>query len=106
MGFAENFREEMTYQGYSLKEFSKITGISENTLCKYRPGSETIPNIEIAQKIAVALNVSLDYLATGKTPESEIYSPEIMEIAKKLRRFSAADLEAVNKMITAIWEKY
>ncbi|MCQ2611957.1 MAG: helix-turn-helix domain-containing protein [Treponema sp.] len=106
MSFAENFRDELSYQQISLKEFSAKIGISENTLKKYRPGSETLPSIDTAQKIASALNVSLDYLATGKTVESKILSPEIMEMAKKLRKFSSNDLEAIDKIITAIQEKY
>lgn len=106
MSFAENFRDELTYKQISLKEFSAMTEISENTLKKYRPGSETLPNIEIAQKIAAALNVSLDYLATGKTSESEILSPQILEMAKKMRRFSADDIEAVSRIISAIDGKY
>lgn len=106
MSFAENFRDELSYQQISLKEFSAKSGISENTLKKYRPGCETLPNIDIAQKIASTLNVSLDYLATGKTAESEILSPQIMEMAKKMRKFSADDLEAVSRIISAIYQKY
>lgn len=106
MGFIENFRNELDYQNIPLKEFSAISGISLNTLNKYQPGASLVPNIETAQKIAAALNVSLDYLATGKTSESEILSPQILEMAKKMRRFSADDIEAVSRIISAIDGKY
>ncbi|MCQ2613874.1 MAG: helix-turn-helix domain-containing protein [Treponemataceae bacterium] len=105
MSFAENFRDELSYQQISLKEFSAKTGISENTLKKYRPGCETLPSIDIAQKIASALKVSLDYLATGKSAESEILSPKIMEMAKKMRNLNETEIEAIGKIIDALVQK-
>ncbi|MBQ0051289.1 MAG: helix-turn-helix transcriptional regulator [Treponema sp.] len=106
MGFSENFREELNYQGISLKEFSRMSGISLSTLGKYNVGLPTVPNLEIAQKISTALNVSLDYLVKGVSTQIEDFSPEVIEMAKKMRKFSASDLEAVNRIISAIDEKY
>lgn len=105
MGFIENFRSELDYQGIPLKEFSAKSGISLNTLNKYQPGTNLVPSIETAQKIASALKVSLDYLATGKSAESEILSPEIMEMAKKMRNLNETEIEAIGKIIDALVQK-
>ena len=71
MGFSENLRNELDYQGLQVKELSARTGISVNTLNKYRPGSSVVPTIDNALKIAQVLNVSLDYLATGSDARAE-----------------------------------
>ncbi len=65
MSFAENLRDELEYQGMQVKELAEKTGLSINTLNKYRPGSKVVPTIDNALKIARVLKVSLDYLATG-----------------------------------------
>ena len=107
MSFSENLRNELEYQGMQIKELAERTGLSINTLNKYRPGSFVTPTVENAMKIAKVLNVSLDYLATGKNfslAKSE--KPQIERISKKMRNFSDADLSAVEHIINSIEEKY
>ena len=108
MGFAENLRDELEYQGMQVKELAEKTGISINTLNKYRPGSTVVPTVDNALKIAKVLGVSLDYLATGsdmdarKSPEQEVVS----SFAKALRRFSQKDRALVYAVIESLSEKY
>ncbi|AEE17598.1 helix-turn-helix domain-containing protein [Treponema brennaborense] len=65
MGFKENLRREMEFQDIKQKELSELTGISVNTLRNYINGHNALPNIDSAIKIAAALKVSVEYLATG-----------------------------------------
>ncbi len=65
MGFKENLRREMEFQDIKQKELSELTGISVNTLRNYINGHNALPNIDSAIKIATALKVSVEYLATG-----------------------------------------
>ena len=98
MGFAENLRDELEYQGLQVKELAEKTGISINTLNKYRPGSKVVPTIDNALKIAQTLKVSLDYLATGKNEDSKLENADFIQalnLAKDMRRFSARDKETV-----------
>lgn len=109
MGFAENLRDELEYQGLQVKELSEKTGISINTLNKYRPGSKVVPTIDNALKIAQTLKVSLDYLATGKNEDSKLENADFIQalnLAKDMRRFSARDKETVKAVITSLSEKY
>lgn len=106
MGFAENLRDELEYQGMQVKELAEKTGLSINTLNKYRPGSTVVPTIDNALKIAQILNVSLDYLATGIDTKSENASRDIQKLVKKVRKFSAHDLETVKSVVNSIYEKY
>ena len=49
-----------------VKELSAKTGISSHTLNNYLNVREHIPTIDGAIKIAQALGVTVEYLATGK----------------------------------------
>ena len=63
MGFAENVKNELDFQGMQLKELSIKTGISRNTLDKYLSTIKaTQPGVDNAVKIAQALGVSVEYL--------------------------------------------
>ncbi|MBQ9207655.1 MAG: helix-turn-helix transcriptional regulator [Treponema sp.] len=107
MGFAENLRDELEYQGMQVKELAEKTGLSINTLNKYRSGSTVVPTVDNAAKIAKTLNVSLDYLVTGTNSEmSEENAIDVQSLARKLRRFSQNDVQLVTALIDSMSEKY
>lgn len=107
MSFAENLRDELEYQGIQVKELAEKTGLSINTLNKYRPGSTVLPTIDNALKIAQVLNVSLDYLATGKFMSEEFGGRnEIIQIYKRMRKFSDSDIRTVKSVVDSLSEKY
>lgn len=80
MSFRENLRDELSYQGIIIKELSEKTGIPKRTLDSYVNRDRT-PSAEIAVKIARALNVTVEFLVTGKGT-----SPISMEKYVGLRR--------------------
>lgn len=107
MSFAENLRDELEYQGMQVKELAEKTGLSINTLNKYRPGSTVVPTIDNALKIARALHVSLDYLATGTfAVERNGIRNEILQISKRMRNFSNADIRTIKSVVDSLGEKY
>ena len=107
MKFAEMLRDELDYQGMQVKELSEKTGISINTLNKYRPGSIVSPTLENALKIAEVLNVSLDYLATGKNDiVKNSDSLELQNLVKDIKLFSKNDFETVCSVVKSLREKY
>ena len=57
MDFAETLRDALEFRGMQVKELSQKTGISVNTLNKYRPGSTVSPTLANSQKIEKILNV-------------------------------------------------
>ncbi|MDR1443499.1 MAG: helix-turn-helix domain-containing protein [Treponema sp.] len=65
MGFAENLRDELDYQGLIVKELAAKTGINIHTLNHYLSGKKSMPPADTAVKIAAALNVSVEYLVNG-----------------------------------------
>ena len=73
MGFKENLKSELGYKGMLVKELAAKTGISRHTLDNYLNVREHIPTLDAAVKIAKALGVSVEYLATGEeSPHASI----------------------------------
>jgi transcriptional regulator with XRE-family HTH domain len=70
MGFAENLRSELDYQDLIVKQLAAKTGINIHTLNHYLSGKKSMPPADAAVKIALALNVSVEYLITGVHSQS------------------------------------
>ena len=66
MGFRENLKDELKYQGIIVKELAEKSGVAKGTIDHYLAEKCTAPIAENAVKIAQALNVSVEYLVTGK----------------------------------------
>ena len=64
--FKTNLRNELDYQGLTVKELSARTGIPKPTLSCYLSSRKTMPTADAAVKIAKALNVTVEYLVTGE----------------------------------------
>ncbi len=62
MGFRENLKEELKYQGILVKELAAKSGIPKGTIDHYLAENNTAPIAENAVKIAQALNVTVEYL--------------------------------------------
>ncbi|MDR2759301.1 MAG: helix-turn-helix domain-containing protein [Spirochaetaceae bacterium] len=66
MGFRENLKSELVYQGMLVKELALLSGVSRHTLDNYLNIRGHIPSADIAVKIARAMGVSVEYLVTGE----------------------------------------
>lgn len=56
----------MDFQDIKVKDLANKTGISPRTLEGYIGNRASIPPADVAVKIANALNVTVEYLVTGK----------------------------------------
>ena len=77
-------------KGYSDSKIASMTGITKSTFTDWKNGRSK-PKIEKLQKIASALDVSVDYLTTGKDTEKEsvegkkyYFNDETAELAQDL----------------------
>ena len=66
--FRENLRDELDFQGLTVKELAARTGIIKGSLDNYLGARASIPPADVAVRIAQALNVSVEYLVTGQEP--------------------------------------
>jgi transcriptional regulator with XRE-family HTH domain len=55
MGFKENLKSELAYQGMMVKELASLSGISKHTLDTYFNVREYMPSADVTVKIARAL---------------------------------------------------
>lgn len=81
--FCERVRLLMRSKNLSQAELSRLSGVSEPSLCRYLRG-DIEPRIDIVKNIAIALGVSESYLL-GNTSNCEQVNP-IIEIKRIVAR--------------------
>ena len=86
MGFKENLKGELEYKGMLVKELAHKTGIPKQTVDKYLLSNGSMPPADKAVAIAQVLEVSVEYLVTGRNVQKNkksdyILSPEVRLIA-------------------------
>lgn len=64
--FRQNLRDELNYQGLTVKELAQKTGIPIRTLENYLGKRDSLPPVDNAFLIASVLGVSLEWLVTGE----------------------------------------
>ena len=92
--FKQTLRAEMDFQDIKVKDLAYNTGISPRTLEGYLGSRASMPPADIAVKIANALNVTVEYLVTGKNTRTQKPSNEITSLKN-----SIDNLPANNKLL-------
>ena len=90
MGFKENLKSELDYQGMLVKELSLKCGIKKQTLDNYLSTHNSVPKAEIAVTIAKALGTTVEYLITGENSKNsnESSSEEIKNLVSSFKKLS------------------
>lgn len=92
-------------QGYTQKQFAVKTGISEQTISAWKKRN-TDPPCELLSTIADFLNVSIEFLVTGKETTNIFVQPELSVDEENLmniyRKLTSEDKIKINKIITDI----
>ena len=86
--FKQTLRAEMDFQDIKVKELANRTGISQRTLEGYLGSRASIPPADVAVKIANALNVSVEYLVTGKNNNLSNVVSKNNELDEKIKNLS------------------
>lgn len=106
MGFAENVKNELDFQGMKLKELSIKTGISRNTLDKYLSNIKaTKPGVDNAVKIAQALGVSVEYLilnSENNKTERKILTKEQQLIIREYNTLDNFNKQTVQDLLKSL----
>ena len=64
-------REELDYQGLTVKELSAKSAVAKGALDSYLGKQASIPPADTAVRIAVALGVTVEYLVNGHDNDRE-----------------------------------
>ncbi|MCR4712926.1 MAG: helix-turn-helix domain-containing protein [Treponemataceae bacterium] len=105
MGFRENLKEVLIYQDITVKELAERTGISKHTLDHYLTKNGSRPQVELAVKIARALNVSVEYLVYGDSASNINNSRNIDGLVTKLESLADKDFIFVKRLIELLSQR-
>ena len=108
MSFKDNVRYIMDCKEMQIKELSAKTGIPKPTIDCYLSARQVMPPADIAVRIAQALNVSVEYLVTGKdiknnSEDFENFRPYRFLLGD-LAKLEASQIEMFSVMIHAVSE--
>ncbi len=102
LAFWKNVKDELDYKMMSQKELAATVKISYNTLQSWIT-KDRLPDAADSVKIAKALDVSVEYLVTGKkmSLKSE-FSPDINAIIYSAEHLDKDDLNLLKVMATRL----
>ncbi|GAA3941070.1 helix-turn-helix domain-containing protein [Chitinophaga oryziterrae] len=104
MTIAEKIVFLRSEKNWSQKELGEYIGVSRDAVGKYERG-EMLPPLDIASKIAVVFNVTLDYLA-GLTKENSVPNKgalpwELAVLLTKIEKLPKSDRNHIDAVIDA-----
>lgn len=78
-GFPERLSVAMKRAGINARELALKAKISPSTLSHYKSGRSTNVTAEVAQKLADAMNISVNWLISGEGERESVYSCDSYE---------------------------
>jgi len=99
MGFRENLKQELAYNGMLIKELSAASEVHKRALDTYLRTNASMPPADAAVRIAHALGVTVEYLVTG---EDLAIPRDIRSISHNLSKLNKRDRKVVAVMVKAM----
>ena len=103
MGFRENLRDELFFQGLKLTDLAERTKIPYRTLMTYVRSDYHLPNIENGVLIAKALNVSCEFLVKGTDDKIEYPLKDIYPLIMEIKKLTPKQLAITQELIHIIY---
>ena len=103
MNFDKNLKTLRTEKGFSQEVFANKVGVHVTNLSKYERGL-TMPSLEVAEKMANALEVSMDNLVYGSDTEKaqkKIIDAELLTMFTKAQLLDDEDRKCVKSLLKA-----
>ena len=101
MGFGENLKQELVYNGMLKKELSALSGVNKRAIDTYVRTRASMPPADAAVKIAKALGVTVEYLVTG---EDSSTSKEVRKITRSILNLNQRDRKLVVSLVKSMGE--
>ncbi len=96
MAFNERLKEKRLEHGLSQVELGKLIGVSDRTIQNYESATSTPQKLEVVQKIAKALQTSVDYLMDT----AEVY---VVEAHEKGGEQASRDINALVSEVSGLF---
>ena len=104
MSFNENLRDELLFQDIQFKEFAGRIDVPYPTFLSYVNYKRTLPRVDIAYRIAQGLDVTVEYLITGKSEDN--YKKKLSVTFKELSCLPSNIVSSVQCLIHNYYELY
>lgn len=101
--FAENLRQLRTDSGLRQAEFADSIGVHVTNLSKYERG-KTLPSLEVAERMAQTLDVTLDELVHGPQEQranAQISDQELLSLFSKAQQLNNDQKATVSELLSA-----
>ena len=102
--FSKRLRSEIEYIGLNQKEFAAKIGLKKRTLDTYLGIQQSMPLADTAVKIAAALDVSVEYLVTGKEYQQKIDISKYLQFRDLLDDLSVLPEETIDPIKAVVKE--
>ena len=99
MGFGENLKQELTYNGMLKKELAAIAGVHKRAIDTYVRTNSSMPPADTAVKIAKALGVTVEYLVTG---EDSSIPNEVSRLTRSILNLNKRDQSLITLLVKAM----
>ena len=101
MGFKENLKQELVYNGMLKKELAALSGVHQRAIDTYVRTKASMPPADIAVKLAKALGVTVEYLVTG---EDSSTSKEVSGVTRTILNLNKRDRKLITVLIKTMSE--
>jgi transcriptional regulator with XRE-family HTH domain len=103
MGFRDNLKQELSFNGMLVKELAVVSGVQKRALDTYLLSENaSMPPADTAVKIAHALGVSVEYLVTG---EETVIPADVRQTVRNLLQLNKKERKAVSVLVSTLLEK-
>jgi len=95
-GFSIRLVNKMAECGMSQADLCRKTGLATSMISHYCTG-QRIPSVQVAEKIAKALNSSIDYLASGESYTDKQDSSDGFYVSERLKPYKSRNKQQTGK---------
>ena len=102
MSFGSNIKRVRTEKGISQEELGRRISVHPNQLSKYER-EQAAPSIDVVQRMAEALDVSIDALVFGaqQNMDAVVSDRELVSLFKKVQLLSDRQKDTVKDFLSA-----
>ena len=92
----KNIEDELNYIGMTKAELSRRTGIQDSSIRSWKHAEPSAKNL---YKVALALNVSMEFLVTGKRLKGKRYTATDELLLQNINALNQKDRDTVIHMV-------